>query len=347
MSNQKRKSENNDNEEEVKRLKVENDQLKDQLKQTKEQLQKYVDEEEAKEKYKTKYNCCKHLDATLVTTLVPNDCNAENPSQYNAYSDSCGQGQFRSKDWKPTPVVYSQGCEHYLEWQCGCGNCWETGEDFFTLLCEDCEEEKLNPKPTCDSCGEKQSECGELREGMCGACITCEFCGKNQNEVGTLDDAFQCSTCKKKEQEEEEEERKREEEEEKEEQRRSEEEGKKKKQDDKHNENICDECGDKQSECGVLKDGKCGACIRDLDSEYGDAETVEEFMTRHPTGKPSQQQKRMNHLISKMQAEMTSLSEMQAMQAEKDKEEEEKKKVNQLFWKKEGPRQSTLSEFFS
>ena len=121
-------------------------------------------------------------------------------------------------------------------------------------------------------------------------------------------------------------------------------EGKNKKQDDKHNENKCDECGDKQSECGVLKDGKCGACIRD---EYGDGETVEEFMKRHPTGKPSQQQKRMNHLISKMQAEMTSLSEMQAMQAEEDKEEEEKKKVNQLFWKKEGPRQSTLSEFFS
>jgi len=206
MSKQKRKSENNDDEEEVKRLKVENDQLKDQLKQTKEQLQKYVDEEEAKEKYKTKYNCCKHLDATLVTTLVPNDCNAENPSQYNAYSDDCGQEP-------PTPVVYSQGCHHYLEWQCGCGSCWETGTDFFTLLCEDCEKEKLNPTPTCESCGEKQSECGELRGGMCGACITCDLCGKKETEVGTLDDDYECSTCTKKEQEEEEE-RKREEEEE-------------------------------------------------------------------------------------------------------------------------------------
>ena len=37
MTKQKRKSENNDNDEEVKRLKVENNQLKDELKQRKEQ----------------------------------------------------------------------------------------------------------------------------------------------------------------------------------------------------------------------------------------------------------------------------------------------------------------------
>ena len=130
-----------------------------------------------------------------------------------------------------------------------------------------------------------------------------------------------------------------------------EEQEKNKKQDKLNKNKECGECGDKQSECGELKDGKCGACIRDLDPEY-EGETVEEFMKRHPTGKPSQQQKRMNHLISEMQAELTSLSEMQQpeMQAEEeDKEEEEKKKVKQHFLglRTVGPRQSTLSEFFS
>ena len=130
-----------------------------------------------------------------------------------------------------------------------------------------------------------------------------------------------------------------------------EEQEKNKKQDKLNKNKECSECGDKQSECGELKDGKCGACIRDLDPEY-EGETVEEFMKRHPTGKPSQQQKRMNHLISEMQAELTSLSEIQQaeMQAEEeDKEEEEKKKVKQLFLglRTVGPRQSTLSEFFS
>jgi hypothetical protein len=47
-------------------------------------------------------------------------------------------------------------------------------------------------------------------------------------------------------------------------------EGKNKKQ-DKHNENKCDECGDKQSEWCVLKDGKCEACIffsQDISPSY-------------------------------------------------------------------------------
>ena len=101
---------------------------------------------------------------------------------------------------------------------------------------------------------------------MCGACITCECCGKNQNEVGTLDDAFQCSTCKKKEQEEEEEERKREEEEEKEEQRRSEEEEKKKKQDKLNPKPTCKLCKEKSPWKG-WKNHDLGMCLSCIKSE--------------------------------------------------------------------------------
>ena len=197
----------------IKRVKLENNELK---KEVKEQARQKEEEEERKQRNKQSFKCCVHINESGFTKLQPNDRNTDEPSRYNAYSDECkGFG-----NEGPRPVHFSQGSYHYLEWQCGCRNCWEheLSGDFFTLLCSECEEEKLHPTPTCGSfagegCGRKESDCGELRGGMCGACITCDLCGKKETEVGTLDDDYECSTCTKKEQEEEEE-RKREEEEE-------------------------------------------------------------------------------------------------------------------------------------
>ena len=126
----------------IKRLKMENNSLKEKLKG-------YSDAEENAVKHKhgrwqqSSYQCCKHIDSSCSTRLQPNDSNMDDPSQYNAYSDKCDAKQVER-------VHYSQGNEHHLEWQCNCYQpcCKYLKDDLtFTMLCEECEQEKLHPKP--------------------------------------------------------------------------------------------------------------------------------------------------------------------------------------------------------
>mgnify|MGYP001187108586 CR=1 FL=1 len=159
----------------IKRLKLENNELK-------KQARKKEEEEERKQRNKQSFKCCIHINESGFTKLQPNDRNTDEPSRYNAYSDECEV--FGNEG--PMPVHFSQGSNHYLEWQCGCRdfcNGEQGGFDFFTLLCSECEEEKLHPTPTCGSfagdgsgCGRKESDCGAFaengeNEGYCQKCI--------------------------------------------------------------------------------------------------------------------------------------------------------------------------------
>ena len=164
----------------IKRLKMENNSLKEKLKG-------YSDAEENAVKHKQSYQCCKHIDSSCSTKLQPNDSNMDDPSQYNAYSDKCKQSEMKMRnDAKQVERVhYSQGDEHHLEWQCNCYQpcCKYLKDDLkFTMLCEECEEEKLHPKPAwmseCYGCDRKQSVCGDLDDEYSPQ-LYCQRCCKD------------------------------------------------------------------------------------------------------------------------------------------------------------------------